>query len=63
MEKAIDDGIRYYTVKISVDEEALREARESIDEDEDFDLEQAITEEFGWLEQSGISLEDIKAAE
>jgi len=49
-----------FEVIVSVDEDVLKEAA---DMGEDYDLETALEQEFGWLEQSGIEVESIYSVE
>lgn len=49
---------RTFEVIISVDETKLRSQREEIDDS--FSLKDAIQNEFGWLHESGIYLEEIQ---
>ena len=49
-----------FNVVISVNEEVLRAEREELGDSTPLELEDAIANEFGWLEKSGIDLEDIR---
>ncbi len=48
-----------YLVEIEVDIESLREVRKDLDDD--FEIQEAVEQEFGWLHQSGIYLGKIKS--
>jgi len=47
-----------YLVEIEVNEKILREERNQLGDE--FDIEELITDEFGWLYKSGIYITELK---
>lgn len=55
----MSSNLKRFTAYISVDEEQLRKTREELDNS--LSLTEMMENEFGWLHESGIYLDDIRS--